>query len=140
VHGLTKVVFDGARWITGVALVCAAGLLARFRPPAVLAAVLLWLTVWVFGVTFFLQYLVWGLPFLIMAGYLRQVLVLELALLPATVISYTTGTAHWLVWLLYTVPLILFWLASAVGLVAVAQRVAGRGRAAVAAGVTELAA
>jgi hypothetical protein len=138
VHGLTQAVFDQARWITGVALVCAAGWLARYRPPAVLAGVLLWLTVWVFGVTFFLQYLVWGLPFLIMAGYLREVLALQLAVLPATVISYTTGTAHWEVWLLYTVPMILFWLGSLAGLVAVAQRVARGGARWRARGGTEL--
>jgi hypothetical protein len=116
VAGLTKTVYDEARWITGAALIVVTGVLARYRPKPLDAAVLLWLAVWAFGVTFFLQYLIWGLPFLIMAGYLRQVLVLEAALLPATIITYQSGSQPWPVWLLYTVPMIAAWVAFVTGL------------------------
>jgi len=116
IAGLTKVVYDNARWITGAALVAATALLVRHRPPPVTAAVIIFLTVWTYGVTFFLQYMVWGLPFLIMAGYLREVLILQIALLPPTIVTYTytTGARTWEVWSLYTVPMIVIWIALAV--------------------------
>jgi uncharacterized membrane protein len=118
--GLTKVVFDNARWITGAAIVLVAALALRRRMAAVDSAVLLWLAVWVFGVTFFLQYLLWGLPFLIMAGYLRQVLLLQALLLPADVVSYLTGVPSWVTWAFYTVPLIVAWVAFSAGLLRLA--------------------
>jgi uncharacterized membrane protein len=109
IGGLTQTVYDQARWITGAALLAATALLARHRPSPIQAAALLWLVVWAFGVTFFLQYLVWGLPFLLMAGYLRPVLILQLAVLPATIVTYQTGLPTWEVWVLYTVPMIAAW-------------------------------
>lgn len=128
VRGLTKSVFEDARWITGAALLGAAALLARYRPPAVQAAAFLWLVVWAFGVTFFLQYLVWGLPFLIMAGYLWPVLILQLALLPATIVSYQTGAPAWVIWALYTVPMIGAWVAFTTGSVVLGRRLGHRQR------------
>jgi hypothetical protein len=124
VGGLTQVVYDNARWITGGALLVDGALVVRYRPPPVDAAVLVWLAVWVFGVTFFLQYTVWGLPFLLMAGYLRTVLVLQAALLAPTIITYTRGLHSWQVWGFYTVPMIVLWVAFAVGAVLVARRIA----------------
>ena len=124
ISGATKTVFDDARWITGAALLAVAAILARYRPPPVDAAVLIWLAVWAFGVTFFIQYLIWGLPFLIMAGYLRQVAILQLALLPATIITYETSVRPWKVWAFYTVPMILAWALFATAAVLVARRLA----------------
>lgn len=126
VGGLTKTVYDQARWITGAALLAAAALLARYRPSPVEAGALLWLVVWAFGVTFFLQYLVWGLPFLIMAGYLRPVLILQLAVLPATIVTYQTGAPSWVIWALYTVPMIAAWAAFTGAAVVLGRRVARR--------------
>lgn len=51
-------------------------------------AVLLWLAVYAFGVNFFFQYLVWGLPFFVMAGYIRSTLVVQLLVLPPTLLFY----------------------------------------------------
>lgn len=57
-------------------------LIAVRRVPPVPAAVLIWLTVYAFGGGFFFQYLVWGIPFFLMAGRRREALLL---LLVATV-------------------------------------------------------
>jgi hypothetical protein len=124
--GATKVVFDGARWITGAAVVLLAGVVLRRRVAAVQASVLLWLAVWAFGVTFFLQYLVWGLPFLIMAGYLRPVLMLQAWLLPAEIISYLTDLPPWVTWTFYTVPMIIAWAGFTTALVGLTGREARR--------------
>ncbi len=74
--------------ITAVALVGLAAFLFRFRPSPIDGTVLLWLTVFVFSPDFLLQYLIWGLPFFIMAGYLRESAILQVALIPALVITY----------------------------------------------------
>lgn len=129
IHGLTKTVYDNARWVTAGALAAAAVVLIRHRPPPVEAAVLVWLTVWAFGVTFFLQYLVWGLPFLIMAGDLRQVLILQAVLLPATIITYATGLHAWEVWALYTAPMIALWVVNVGATILVARQIACADRA-----------
>ncbi len=71
--------------ILNLALVAAlAVVLIRYRPPAPTAAVIVWLAIWAFGTSFFFQYLVWGLPFLILACHLRTAATIQLlALLPA---------------------------------------------------------
>jgi hypothetical protein len=53
--------------------------LVRHRTPAIRAAILLMLVVYVTGTGFFFQYLVWGLPFMLMAGYFGKVALIELA-------------------------------------------------------------
>lgn len=52
------------------------------------AASLLWLAVFVVNPNFAYQYLIWGLPFFIAAGYLTRVFVLQLLLLPPTLWLY----------------------------------------------------
>lgn len=54
-----------------------AAFLLRYRPRATTAAVLVWLAVYVLAPGFFFQYLVWGLPFFLMAGYLRAVAIVQ---------------------------------------------------------------
>lgn len=123
VTGVTKAIYDNARWITGAALAAVAAIVARYRPSLPIAAALLWLAVWSFGVTFFLQYLVWGLPFLIMAGYLRQALLLQVALLPATIITYSAHLPAWEVWVFYTTPMNAAWVAFTVATLALTRGV-----------------
>jgi hypothetical protein len=59
---------------TVAGLLVAAALLAWRRTPPVTAAVLVWLTVYVFTAGFFFQYLVWGLPFFLLAEHRLAVL------------------------------------------------------------------
>jgi len=84
----SEILADGSRWITAALLVALAAFLFRYRPAAIDGTVLLWLAVFAFSPNFFLSYLVWALPFFIMAGYLRETAILQAALLPATVIYY----------------------------------------------------
>jgi hypothetical protein len=91
------------------------------RPDPVLACVLLWLTVWVFGVNFFLQYLVWGLPFVLVRGHLVAAAAIQLALTPALLLVYNAPVSRTAALLGYTVPIVAAWfvglgvLAAAVG-------------------------
>jgi Glycosyltransferase family 87 len=107
----------------------------RYRPAPIDAAVLVWLAMYAFSPSFFIQYLVWGLPFFIMAGYLKQTAVIQAALLPTTVIYYfAANTSEGLgglgplfaaVYLATMIALWAFWLAAFATLVA---RIVGRAR------------
>lgn len=106
-------IFEHQRWVNGSVLALTAAFLVRFRVAAPLAAVLLWLVVWAFGTGFFFQYLVWGLPFLLIAGYLRSAAALQLVTIVPAVVFYagpwkadaivvafvTVMLAVWLAWL-----------------------------------------
>ena len=86
--GITFALLDWGGAITGVAIAAVAAFLMRFRPGPLEGAALLYLALWVFGINFFLQYLIWGFPFLLMAGYVREVALAQLLMLPATVLVY----------------------------------------------------
>ena len=120
-----------ARWIshangpiTVLVLILVAAFLYRYRPALIDSVVLLWLAVFVFSPNFLLQYLIWALPFFIMAGYLKEVAVLQIALIPALIITYVNISA------LsdraadaYVAMMICLWLFWVVALVTVAARV-----------------
>jgi hypothetical protein len=86
--GLTNGLQSAARWITLGVLVVYSGFIFRYRPALIDAAVLLWLAIFAFSPNFFLTYLVWGLPFFIMAGYLLEVAALQAVLVIPTVAYY----------------------------------------------------
>jgi hypothetical protein len=126
---VTQALYDHSRWIVGGALAGVGALALRYRPQPADAAVLVWLAVWVFGVTFFLQYIVWGLPFLVMAGRLRAALLVQLALIAPTVVTYASGVTASQVWAFYTVPMIALWAVALAALVVLAVRTARSGPA-----------
>jgi hypothetical protein len=105
----TRALLSHGQLITGTMLALTAVLLWRRRTRALPAAVLIWLVVYAFGVTFFLQYIVWGLPFFLMAGYLWQVAFLELVLVPAILLVYGHPGHDWEVLGFYTVPVLVVW-------------------------------
>ena len=72
--------------LAGVAVATAVALRARLGSTQ--AAALLWLAVYATGVNWYPQYLAWGVPFLLIAGLVRPVAAVELALLPTLVIAY----------------------------------------------------
>jgi hypothetical protein len=72
---------------------------------------------------------VWGLPFFLMAGYLREVLVLELVLLPPVLVTYAGVSQAWVVDVFYVVPMIAVWAGMVVALVLLARRIARAARA-----------
>jgi hypothetical protein len=122
---LLQTVQDNARWITAVSLATYMGFVFRYRPAAVDAAALLWLVVYAFSPNFFLNYLVYGLPFFIMAGFLVEVAVLQALLIAPTVAYYI---ALWpapstVTGVLYVPALIALWAAWVVAILAMAWRV-----------------
>jgi hypothetical protein len=69
----------------------------------------MWLAVYAFGVTFFMQYMVWGLPFMLMAGFVWPVLALELLLLAPVLVIYRGVSHAWTANLFYVAPMLLLW-------------------------------
>lgn len=81
-------------WLLTAAGVAAAAVIAfRNRLLATDAAALLWLAVYATGVNWYPQYLAWGVPFLLIAGFTLPVVVAELALLPTLLIAYRDRVA-----------------------------------------------
>jgi hypothetical protein len=130
VGALSRWLFHHSQVIVGVALTGLVAFLWRRRPSAPDAACLLWLAVFAFGINFYLPYVIWGLPFFLLAGYLRQVVVLEALLLAPTLVAYAlVPAAHhglrvypWEVSAFYTAPMILAWVAFTIALVTLARR------------------
>lgn len=129
---------DFADWIsrangvtTLIMLLALTAFLFRYRPAPIDGAVLLWLAVFVFSVNFLLQYVVWGLPFFIMAGYLRQTALLQLALIPLCVITYLdTETMTRFLADAYVVMMAALWVVWVVALIVLVRRLVRRGPAA----------
>jgi glycosyl transferase family 87 len=110
------------------ALVALAVFLLRERPRAYDAAVLLWLTVFVFGVLFSPQYLVLGLPFFVLATHLRWAFALQTLALVPTILFYggPWGSEAW--GLVYTPLMLAMWAGFAVALVVSGRRLVRRGK------------
>ena len=86
--GLAELVADHGSLLTYAALLGVAVVGWRSRRSPVEIATLLWLAVLVFGVNFFFQYALWGLPFFLMAGHVRGVAAAQVALGGASLIFY----------------------------------------------------
>jgi hypothetical protein len=74
--------------LTAGGVTLATALAFRARLPATRAAALLWLAVYATGVNWYPQYLAWGVPFFLLAGWIVPVALAELALLPTLLIAY----------------------------------------------------
>jgi hypothetical protein len=124
-HGADKALQDSARWTTLVTLAIYTGFVLRYRPAPIDAAVLVWLAIYAFSPNFFLNYLVWGLPFFIMAGYLAEVAVLQAVLVVPTIAFYVraTSAAATVLGLAYVPILIALWGFWMVAIFALAVRI-----------------
>lgn len=125
---LTRHVHSAARWITLGTLVAYTAFVYRYRPALIDAAVLLWLVTFAFSPNFFLTYLVWGLPFFIMAGYVAEVAILQAFLIVPTVAYYLSlwparSTA---VGIAYVPFMFILWLALVAAAIYVAAQIAKR--------------
>jgi uncharacterized membrane protein len=110
-----------------LALAAAFVFLMRYRPAARDGAVFVWLVVYAFTPNEFLQYSIWGIPFLLMAGYLRTTLAVEAVLLVPFVITYSTIWHNRDIALIYSPLMIGLWAASLAGVYILGRRiVAGR--------------
>ena len=98
-------------WIAALA-----ALLWRTRPPAPHAAVMVWLALWVLGTGFYLSYLVWGLPFVLMAGHLGATAAIQAIALVPTVITYADLFGTTLAARAFDLPMFFLWLCFGVAL------------------------
>jgi hypothetical protein len=127
-NGIVNAMQDASRWIIAAMLVAFTAFIVRYRPAPIDAAVLLWLVTYAINPNFFLNYLVWGLPFFIMAGYLVEAAVLQLAVIPAMigyylVLSQSRSDVNGF---LYVPSLIALWLFFLVASFVLARRIVRR--------------
>jgi hypothetical protein len=80
------------------------------RPDALTGIVLMYLTIYVFGVSFFISYLVWAMPFLVVRGHFRAVAALQLGLAPAQIAVFIYDLPLWAGYLVYTASMAVLWL------------------------------
>lgn len=120
--GVTKAIVDHATILNLVVFAGIAVLLAWRRPPAIRAAAILWLGVWAFGSGFFFQYLVWGLPFLILDGRLFAVAALQAVVLVPMLLFYLGPWHSEALVVLYAGVMLALWLSWCAGIVALARR------------------
>jgi hypothetical protein len=106
---LTVWLINHGRWIAAAGVLAVAAVGARARASAPQMATLLWLAIYAFGVNFFFQYLVWGLPFFLMAGYLRSVLIAQLVLIVPTLLFYLGPWHHMSLAVIYGAVMIGMW-------------------------------
>jgi hypothetical protein len=122
----TEVLLDYGSFPMLGALALVAGLTLRRRTPALQAACLVWLVPYVFGNAFVFQYIVWGVPFFLMAGYLREVLALQAALAIAFLLLRLGPWEDPLATVVYVALMLAAWAALLVALIAQLRAVAGR--------------
>ncbi len=108
---LSETLFDRAAVIAIGALLATGVVLLARRVPPLEAAVVVWLCVYALGVNFSLQYLVWGLPFFLMAGRLRAVAALQAAVLVPTALIYGVGARSEPLHRIYTPIMLAVWAA-----------------------------
>ncbi len=114
--------------ITLIVLLALAAFLFYYRPAPIDGVVLLWLAVFVFSPNFLFQYLVWALPFFIMAGYLRETALLQVAVIPALLITYLNSDVYSRPGAIaYVVMMIFLWVFWVVALATAVRRII-RGR------------
>jgi hypothetical protein len=127
---------DHAGTYNAVVLLGYAALAWWLRPSPRIGAAMLWLIVFAFGSGFFFQYLVWGLPFFLLAGYLRATALLELVVtVPMLIYFLGPWKAHSIV-ALYVPFMIVVWAGWAWGAVVLARQAAASRRSAVQAAAT----
>jgi Glycosyltransferase family 87 len=121
-NGATRWLSDHQTDVNAIVFVALAALFLARRPSAMRAAALLWLAVWAFGAGFFFQYLVWGLPFLILDRHLRAAALLQAVVLVPMLLFYLGPWHRELVVAVYATIMLALWLAWCIGLL-----VLGRG-------------
>jgi hypothetical protein len=127
-NALTDLLIDAGGILPVLGVAAAGAILLRFRPDPLQGAIVLVLVLWVFGVNFFLQYLIWGLPLLLAAGELRRAIQIQAVALPALAVFYLEPSTEWVIWALYTLPVAALWALAAAMLVARTRAFASRPR------------
>lgn len=122
---LTEWLFIKHSWVAnGLAVVGFAAFALRFRPQPRQAAALLWLLVLAFGSGFFFQYLIWVLPFLLLAGYVRAVALLQAAITVPMLVFYVTAWRSEAIVYVYVVLMLAVWAGWVLGSASIGRRLA----------------
>ena len=127
-NGATVFLIEHSELIVLAGLVATGLVLFRVRPGPAGAATVLWLAVFLLLPSFVLQYAVWGLPFFLMAGFVRGVAIAQLALLVPTAIFYSAIDLGQAAAEVYVVIMAGVWLMWIVGLAIVGRRLAASRR------------
>lgn len=125
---LNRFLTDHQQLIVAVAVAAAGALLWSRRADPVQGAVVIWLTVFAVNPNFSYTYLVWGIPFFLIAGHVRAVALLQGMLAVPAVLLYRIGVDPAPVSLnvFYTPFVVGAWLALVGGLVLAVRRLPGR--------------
>lgn len=108
-------------WLAGVAV-----LLWRARPEPTRAAVIVWLAAYAFATGFYLNYFVWGLPFILLDGGLVAAAAIQAAALAPLVVTYAGLFGTWIAGRAFDVPMLALWLAFCAGLAVRAREAIAR--------------
>lgn len=113
-------------WAGAVVLAVLLGLTLLFlvrRVEPADAAVLIWLGIYALAPTFFFQYLVWGIPFFLLAGHLRWTGLLQIvATAPTLITILRPWEQSWVLWV-YVPLMIALWVGFVVAFVVLIRRV-----------------
>lgn len=85
---VSQALLDAQNLLVGISVLCAGAFAFWRRVNAIDAAALIWLTVFVVNPEWGFEYVVWGLPFFLMARRYLEVLILQIVLIAPEVILY----------------------------------------------------
>jgi hypothetical protein len=107
--GAVNFIFDHGQAIIVVALLAITALTWRARLRPVDRAVMVYLTVYVVTPVFFWQYLIWALPFVVMAGRFRLAVAVQAVAIVLAVIFYRLPWESNGIAVLYTIGMLVLW-------------------------------
>jgi hypothetical protein len=119
---LNQWIFDNQRVVNVLVIGAVGAFLLRFRVPPARAAVILWLAVWAFSTGFFFQYLVWGLPFILLDGHVRTAAALQLVMIGPAILFYAGPYSSAAVVVAFVIVMLATWLAWLAALAVLARR------------------
>lgn len=122
-NAATRALIDAGSAPALLALAVIGGLLAWLRPGPPEAVTISWLALYVLAPNFAFQYVVWGLPFFIVAGHLRAVAAFQVLLLAPGILIYTVPHGEWASYV-YVPLMAVAWLAAVVCLALSVRRAA----------------
>lgn len=124
-NSAVQALYDRGVIVNVVVLGALFAFLARFRPPPLQGSILVWLALWSFGTSFFFHYLLWGLPFIVMAGYFRAAALLQIVALVPALIFYAGPYGPDAVYP-YAAVMLFLWIGMLAGLVVHGRKIATR--------------
>lgn len=108
--------------LNGLIVIALAGYGALRRPAPRRMAAILWLAVLAFGTGFFFQYLIWALPFLVLAGRPGWAALLQAVVAAPMLIFYITAWRSPAIVPVYVAIMLLVWAGWVAGAAATARR------------------